>query len=268
MLLTIIVSVTAIVVLVLGQQPCHHPDHPTLAYIHGDYGYEEANDACMSFGMRLAAVDPSTRHHIAPCFRTCSPPETEHVLRTWVAGVDGLAGDPCAYITSLDGESGALGVVLGVGTAVCGELSGSALCEHRDDTVLVDTKSSSSATDGVCSRGPLHVLQSKVPFEEAEAACKQHGWTLADYTSGVAPAIISLLQECSPKDPTGFVRSVKGRRVSAPRPCVIVQVIQEGDGEDGVVHSSRRAVSVSSAVTDGWCEGAMVPVCQDHNWRP
>lgn len=228
------------------------PCNGNLVYIVGDFAHDEAVDVCMARGMFLASVDNLNRQQVADCFEQC---RLEEYSRMWVAQVDGLAGNPCVYITNGEG----IGAVFSLGSSVCADLTAGVLCaitkdyrsiSYTDSRVDSNNTLKSHDSGELCfGDDGLVIVNTPVPHHQAEHTCSQYGFTLADYTSGTRRAIINTLNRCSPNDPTGWFKSING--IVNDQHCTIGQVLEP----------SVLAMSIS--ITLKWCEGLFVAVCRD-----
>lgn len=90
----------------------------------------------------------------------------------------------------------------------------------------------------------IRVVQEPVLFAEADAACRKHGWSLADYSSGMAGPVRSLLANCT--GPAGlWIRSY--------------------NGVDGAACLSVAEDSVDYGYSPLYCDriiGPLYPLCQ------
>jgi hypothetical protein len=108
----------------------------------------------------------------------------------------------------------------------------------------------------------LRIITEPVPFSMAEAACKRHGWNLADYTSGMYPQVLSLLTQCPLASDTsyGWVRSADGVDGAA---CIFVLY---GNGVSDSVNPELggRGLSPAFGYSPNFCDntvGPQYPVC-------
>ena len=256
-----IVSVLAFIMLAGGVRGelCSCNSLPNHYYLPGQYGHEEASDACMAYGLSVGTVGQPNHRKVADCIKQCQHGDES---RTWVAEVDGLAGDPCLYISRVSDGKTRVGAVLGVGSAMCSELTGGVLCarHHVDSKLLFDQKfynddhsndKNIHDDDNLCSVEHLHVITTPIKHQTAEQLCNRHGYKLADYTTGTAKAITKALKQCSPQQPIGWLRSING--VINRRECIIGQVV------DNILFDT---LAVSVSLTPDWCDGDFVAVCQ------
>jgi hypothetical protein len=95
-----------------------------LWYLCGNYGYNEAADACAGFGWRMVMVTDSNRPDVEALVQSCQGPDD---FRAWVAGADGMVGDPCAYVLNYGGY---MGIIFSVGTEVCSNFFIGVVCQE------------------------------------------------------------------------------------------------------------------------------------------
>lgn len=99
----------------------------------------------------------------------------------------------------------------------------------------------------------LRMGQEAVPFSMAAAACKRHGWQLADFTTGMSAQVGALLEKCSPQG-LGWVRSNEGVDGAA---CIFAY--RNGplsDGQGGVQGSFGYSANSCDNVI-----GPVFPIC-------
>lgn len=119
---------------------CPHNEGPYW-YICGQHGYLDASDLCAAYGWRQALMTTDNAPILNQLMSNC----TGVFSIGWVAGIHGLAADPCAYVYAINIEGVEFGGYLGLGNQRCGNAEYGVLCEEIPQTTISTT---STAREG------------------------------------------------------------------------------------------------------------------------
>mgnify|MGYP002788558973 FL=1 len=114
-----------------------------LWYLCGEYSFLDAADACASYGWRLAVLDDANKQQAVELLAGCQGT----LARGWVAGFNGVPGNPCAYALVND-PYGA--VTFNSGWTICNALTMGAVCQEMPQrtTTVVETTPVLTINDG------------------------------------------------------------------------------------------------------------------------
>ena len=164
-------------------------------YLCGEYNYEEAAEACIEHGWRLAVVDDSNKLDVQSLIQQCS---LDYEQPAWIASFNGLEGRECAVASAEGFATNGFPeeVCQSDLNVVCQELP----VETVTDPVPVDTVTVSEAFTSTIAVIPtcpgirirpcpcknpntdFVFLDTLLPYAQAECACEQLGFKLADLT--------------------------------------------------------------------------------------